>query len=65
MEKIAIEPARVVFALVLGYLTESNFRRAQMGSGGDFSVFVTHPISLVCLVLAVGVLLLPLIRKTR
>ena len=65
MKKIAIEPAPIVLALVLGYLTESNFRRALLGSGGDFSVFVTHPISLVCLVLAAGVLLLPLIRKTR
>ena len=64
MKKIAIEPAPIVLALVLGYLTESNFRRALLGSGGDFTVFVTHPISLICLLLAVGVLLLPLIRKT-
>jgi putative tricarboxylic transport membrane protein len=65
MKKIAIEPAPIVLALVLGYLTESNFRRALLGSGGDFTVFVTHPISLGCLVLAAGVLLLPLIRMKR
>ncbi len=65
MKKIDIEPAPVVLALVLGNLTESNFRRALVGSGGDLTVFLTHPISLVCLVLACGVLLLPLIRKTR
>ena len=65
MKKIAIEPAPIVLALVLGYLTESNFRRAILGSGGDFTVFVTHPISLVCLILAVGVLLLPFIKRPK
>jgi putative tricarboxylic transport membrane protein len=66
MKKIAVEPAPNVLALVLGYLTESNFRRVLLGSGGDFTVFVTHPISLACLVLAAAVLLLlPLIRMKR
>jgi putative tricarboxylic transport membrane protein len=65
MKKVAIEPAPIVLALVLGYLTESNFRRAILGSGGDFTVFLTHPISLGCLLVAVGVLLLPLMRMSR
>jgi biotin synthase len=40
-------------ALVLGYLTESNFRRST-GFRRRLRVFVTHPIFLVCLVLAAG-----------
>jgi TctA family transporter len=39
MKKIAIEPARIVPALVLGYLTELG--ALCWGSGGDFTVFVT------------------------
>ena len=49
LNKIDIHPAPIVLALVLGYLTESNLRRALLGSGSDWTVFFTHPISVVCL----------------
>ena len=63
LNKIDIHPAPIVLALVLGHLTESNLRRTLLSSGGDWSVFVTHPIALVCLVGAVVTVALPLIRR--
>jgi TctA family transporter len=53
---------------VLGPLLEENLRRALIISRGDPSVFVTRPISLVLLLLAVAALLvavLPLVRRGR
>jgi putative tricarboxylic transport membrane protein len=35
-----------VLGLVLGYLVESNFRRSLVLSGGDYSIFVSDPISI-------------------
>jgi len=63
LNKIEIHAAPIVLALVLGYLTESNLRRALLGSGGDPTVLVTHPIAVVCLLAAVVTLILPFIRK--
>lgn len=63
LSKVDIEPAPIVLALVLGYMMESNFRRALVGSGDEFSVFVTSPISAVCLVLAVIIFVLPFVEK--
>lgn len=62
MSKVDIEPAPIVLALVLGYMMESNFRRALVGSGDELSVFFLSPISAVCLVLAVIVFFLPFIE---
>ena len=53
---------------MLGPLLEENLRRALIISRGDPSVFVTRPISLVLLLLAVAALLvavLPLVRRGR
>jgi TctA family transporter len=66
--KLGCEPAPLVLGFVLGPLLEENFRRAMVLSQGDFSVFVTQPISLGFL--CVGVMLLvitglPLIRRRR
>jgi putative tricarboxylic transport membrane protein len=49
-------------------MLEENLRRALVLSRGDFSVFVTRPVSLAMLLLAVGLLALvlaPAIRKKR
>lgn len=45
--------------LILGPMTEAQFRRALTISQGDPSVFVTHPLSLALLVVAALVLLVP------
>jgi putative tricarboxylic transport membrane protein len=65
LSKIEIEPAPIVLALVLGYLMESNFRRALVGSGESYSVFATSPISALCLILALIIFVLPFLGKLR
>jgi putative tricarboxylic transport membrane protein len=55
----------VVLALVLGNMMESNFRRAMLQSGGDPAVFISSPISAVCLVLAALLLVVPIVQDAR
>ena len=43
----------LVLGLVLGYLVESNYRRSLLISGSELSIFVTDPVSLGLLLLAV------------
>jgi len=66
--KLKCEPAPLLLGFILGPLMEENFRRALLLSDGNFSVFLTRPISLVLLVIT-GILLLsillPAFRKTR
>ncbi len=42
----------LVLGLVLGYLVESNYRRSLLISGGELSIFITDPVSLGLLLLA-------------
>jgi putative tricarboxylic transport membrane protein len=48
-----------VIGLILGPLSEQQFRRATAISEGDLSVFLTRPISASLLLLAVAVLIVP------
>src|SRR5687767_2533954 len=52
-----------VLGLVLGPLSEQQFRRALAISEGDLSVFISRPISAVLLAVAVAVLLGPMLLK--
>jgi TctA family transporter len=66
--KLGCEPAPLLLGLVLGPMLEENFRRAMVLSGGDWSIFVTRPISLAFLLGAVALLIavtLPSIRHKR
>jgi putative tricarboxylic transport membrane protein len=63
MRKFDYPAAPVVLALVLGPLMETNFRRALTISQGDYSVFLTHPISAVLLLAAILSLTWPLLMK--
>jgi putative tricarboxylic transport membrane protein len=54
-----------VLGLVLGPLSEQQFRRAVAISDGDLSVFVTRPISATLLLLAVAALLGPWLVRRR
>jgi len=65
LRKVDIRPAPIVLALVLGYMMESNLRRAMLQSGSDLWVFVVNPIAAVCLTLAVAMLALPLLQGSR
>ncbi|SEN55708.1 tripartite tricarboxylate transporter permease [Lihuaxuella thermophila] len=57
--------APLVLGLVLGPMIENNLRRALTASNGDWSIFVTHPISLLFLVIAILWLLVPILLKLR
>lgn len=67
-KKLEFEPAPLLLGFVLGPMLEENLRRALIITNGDFSVFVTRPLSLILMsvsmiiVLAMG---LPSIKKTR
>jgi putative tricarboxylic transport membrane protein len=64
MRNFDIPVAPCIIGLILGPLAEQQLRRALTISQGDFSVLVTHPISLGFLVTAVAVILVPfLIRR--
>ncbi|MGX9706812.1 tripartite tricarboxylate transporter permease [Laceyella tengchongensis] len=57
--------APLVLGLVLGPMIENNLRRALTASNGDWSVFVTHPLSLTFLIIAALWLIIPFIMKLR
>lgn len=66
--KLDCEPAPLLLGFVLGPMMEENFRRALLLSRGDFTVFVTRPLSmglLIAAALMVVVVALPAIKKTR
>ena len=66
--KLNCEPAPLLLGFVLGPMMEENFRRALLLARGDFTVFVTRPLSMALLIAAallVVVVALPAIKKTR
>ncbi|RPH67304.1 MAG: tripartite tricarboxylate transporter permease [Burkholderiales bacterium] len=66
--KLDCEPAPLLLGLVLGELMEEYLRRAMTISRGDWSVFVTRPLSATLLAIAVVLLVIvfmPAIAKKR
>jgi putative tricarboxylic transport membrane protein len=66
--KWKLEPAPLLLAFILGPMLEENLRRAMLVANGDSSVFVTRPISLVLLLVALGMIILfalPRVRRRR
>ena len=66
--KLGMEPAPLLLGFILGPMMEENLRRALLLSRGDWSVFVTRPLSAVLLVMAVALLvvvLLPAVKSKR
>ena len=63
LQKAKIHPAPIVLALVLGNITESNFRRSLITSRGHLSIFVTNPFAVACLLVALAVFLAPFVRR--
>ena len=57
--------APVLLGYILGPLVEENFRRTLFISDGDFSAFVSSPVSITCLVLSVVALVLPPLLMLR
>ncbi|BDB25061.1 MULTISPECIES: tripartite tricarboxylate transporter permease [Cupriavidus] len=66
--KLRCEPAPLLLGFVLGPMMEENFRRSLLLSRGDFSVFVTRPLSMGLLIAAavlVVIVALPSIKAKR
>jgi TctA family transporter len=66
--KLGCEPAPLLLGLILGPMMEEYLRRAMLISRGDWSVFVTRPLSASLLAVAavlLVVVLLPSIKKKR
>jgi putative tricarboxylic transport membrane protein len=61
--------APVILGVILGPLMETQARRALVGSGGDLGVFVSRPLTVVLLVVALAALIVPhlpsLMRRLR
>jgi TctA family transporter len=66
--KLECEPAPLLLGYILGPMLEENLRRALILSRGEYTVFVTRPISLVMLLMALALLIvviLPAVSKKR
>ena len=66
--KLGCEPAPLLLGFILRPMMEENLRRALLLSRGDWSVFVTRPISASLLVVAavmLAIVLMPAIKKKR
>ncbi|HRP21518.1 MAG TPA: tripartite tricarboxylate transporter permease, partial [Alicycliphilus sp.] len=66
--KLGVEPAPLLLGFILGPMMEENLRRALLLSRGDWSVFVTRPISaglLAAAALLLVIVLLPAVSKRR
>jgi len=66
--KLKCEGAPLLLGLVLGPMMEENFRRALLLARGDYSTFVTRPLSAALLAGAAALIVivaLPSIKKKR
>jgi TctA family transporter len=66
--KLGCEPAPLLLGFILGPMMEENLRRALLLSRGDWSTFMTRPLSaglLLAALLMVVVVMLPSIRSQR
>ncbi len=68
LKRIGCEPAPMVLAFVLGPMLEEQFRRTLLLSDGDFSVFLSRPLSAALFAVAALLVLLMSLsawRRTR
>jgi putative tricarboxylic transport membrane protein len=65
MRKLNYPVAPAVLAIVLGPLAERSLRQSLLGAQGDFSIFLTRPISGACIAIAVALMLYPLLLSWR
>jgi TctA family transporter len=66
--KLSVEAAPLLLGFILGPMMEENLRRALLLSRGDWSTFVTRPLSASLLIgaaLLLVIVTLPAIRKKR
>jgi putative tricarboxylic transport membrane protein len=65
MKKFGYDGAPMILALVLGQKLETSLRRSLIMSHGDFSTFITRPISLAFLIIALALVIIPIITQRR
>lgn len=63
MDKTGFPLAPFIIGLVIAPITEASLRSGLMASGGDFLAMFQRPISLICILLAVGMLVWPLVSS--
>jgi putative tricarboxylic transport membrane protein len=57
--------APVILGVILGPLMETQARRALVASGNDLSVFVSRPLTVVLLLIAIAALVAPFVLRRR
>ena len=65
MRRFDFPVAPAIIGMILGPLAEENFRRALSITQGDYSVFVTHPISATLLAIAALIIVAPSLVRWR
>jgi putative tricarboxylic transport membrane protein len=65
MKKFRYHGAPMILALVLGQNLETSLRQSLIMSRGDFSTFISRPISLGFLIAAVLLLIIPIITQRK
>lgn len=65
VRKFDFEPAPFVLAVILGPIMEKVFRQSLIMFKGDFSIFITRPISAVFLGIVIILLLLPVFKDSK
>jgi putative tricarboxylic transport membrane protein len=65
MRRFDFPVAPCIIGMILGPLAEQNFRRALSITQGDYSVFVTHPISATLLAIAALIIVAPFLMRLR
>jgi putative tricarboxylic transport membrane protein len=65
MRKFRYDGAPMVLALVLGPMLEEALRQSLILSRGDFSIFVSRPVSLGFLIVALLLLAIPIITQRK
>ncbi|HEY5739016.1 MAG TPA: tripartite tricarboxylate transporter permease, partial [Gammaproteobacteria bacterium] len=65
LRKLDYPVAPAVLAIVLGPLAERSLRQSLLASQGDPSIFLTRPISLACILIAVALVMVPVVQKIK
>jgi putative tricarboxylic transport membrane protein len=65
MKKFRYDGAPLILALVLGQKLETSFRRSLIMSHGDFTIFISRPISLAFLITAILLLVIPILTQRK
>jgi putative tricarboxylic transport membrane protein len=63
LRKLNYPVAPAVLAIVLGPLAERSLRQTLIGSHGDPTIFLSRPISAVCIAIAIALICYPLIQN--